>query len=74
MGYVSFGTGHYFSALLLSLMALRLALLDQKPFRPCSFLKLKYIYSQNKNNPVVENKGPVKIVAKLKFGKSMDNL
>ena len=37
MGYVSTGMGDRFSALLQSLMVLRLALVDQNPFRPCYF-------------------------------------
>ena len=36
MSYVSTRMGDYFSALLVSLMALQLALMDQNPFRPCS--------------------------------------
>ena len=35
MGYVSTGMGDRFSAVLVSLMALGLALVDQKPFWPC---------------------------------------
>ena len=34
MGYVSTGMGDRFSAILLFLMTLRLALLDQNPLRP----------------------------------------
>ena len=37
MGYVSIEMGDHFSALLLSLMALRLALVDRNPFQPCYF-------------------------------------
>ena len=36
MGYVNTGLGDLFSALLLSLKALWLALVDQNPFQPCS--------------------------------------
>ena len=35
MGYVSTWMGDRFSALLVSLMALQLMLVDQNPFRPC---------------------------------------
>ena len=35
MGHISTGTGDPFSALLISLMALRLTLVDQNPFRSC---------------------------------------
>ena len=35
MGYLSTGMGDCFSALLVSLMALWLALVDRQPFRPC---------------------------------------
>ena len=38
MGYVSSGMGDHFSALLVSLMALWLALVDQNPFWPCFVL------------------------------------
>ena len=34
MGYVGTGMGDHFSALLVSLMALRLRLVDRNPFRP----------------------------------------
>ena len=45
MGYVSTGMGEHFSTLLLSLMALQLALLDRNSFRPCSVLipRVKYL-------------------------------
>ena len=35
MATLSTGMGDYFSALLMSLMALRLALVDRNPFQPC---------------------------------------
>ena len=35
MGYVSTWIGDHLSALLVSLMALRLALVDRNPFTPC---------------------------------------
>ena len=35
MGYVSTGKGDHFKALLVSLMALQLALVEQNPFWPC---------------------------------------
>ena len=35
MGYVGTGMGDRFGERLVSLMALRLALVDQNPFRPC---------------------------------------
>ena len=38
MGYISTGMGYRFSALLVSLMTLRLGLVDQNPFWPCFFL------------------------------------
>ena len=37
MGYISTGMGDRFSALIMSLMALQLALVDRNPFRPCFF-------------------------------------
>ena len=41
MGYIGTGMGDRFSALPLSLKALRLALVDCNPFRPCSSTKKK---------------------------------
>ena len=38
MGYVSTRIGNHFSALLVSLMALHLMLVDQNPFRLCFIL------------------------------------
>ena len=38
MGYISTGMGDRFSGLLVSLMALRLTLVDRKPFWPCFFV------------------------------------
>ena len=35
MGYVSTGMGESFGALLVSMMALQLMLVDQNPFGPC---------------------------------------
>ena len=42
MGYVSTGMGDCFSALVVSLMALRHVLVDRKPFRPCYLTGLNF--------------------------------
>ena len=38
MGYVSTWMGDHLSVLFVSLMALRVTLVDQNPFQPCSVL------------------------------------
>ena len=43
MGYISTGMGDCFGALVVSLMALWLALVDQNPFRPCLFGERKVL-------------------------------
>ena len=48
MGYVSTGMGDHLSALLMSLIALRLALVDRNPFWPC-FSYTTHIFTWGKS-------------------------
>ena len=54
MGYVSTGMGDCFSAPLVSLMALWLALVDRNPFEPC-FLKYSKEFKCISNIPKTSN-------------------
>ena len=57
MGYVSTGMGDRCSALLMSLMALRLALVDRNPFQPC----LVILTERETNGRNYNNSGQVEL-------------
>ena len=44
MGYISTGMGYRFGALPVSQMALRLTLVDRKPFWPCFSRRVQSLY------------------------------
>ena len=64
MGFVSIAMGDRFSALLVSLMPLRLGLVDQNPFWPCS---VGYLMATGSVNHLLQSEVPLNLFVKNIF-------
>ena len=60
MGYISTGTGDRFSVLLVSLMAVLLALVDKNPFQPCFVFYLNHLHNISISNRGLPSEGVIR--------------